>query len=73
MYRCPWCDGVIQVDPADIRCGIFRHAVFKATGEPIPPHASKAECDQWVAAGEVWGCGKPFRWVQGKMEKCDYI
>ena len=27
----------------------------------VNPHASKNECDRWVADKVVYGCGKPFK------------
>ena len=60
---CPSCGVLIEIAE---RCGIV-----KATGEQIPPHLPKAECD---ALGDtIWGCSKPMRLVDGKLEKCEYI
>ena len=47
-------------------------------GQQIPPHASKAVCDDLVSKDLVWGCCKPFKLVskEGKIMfaiKCDYI
>jgi len=64
----------IIVEIKDLNCHIFRHAVYKETGEPIPPHAPKEECDRLFDNGLIYGCGKPFR-INGNndIEVCDYI
>lgn len=69
---CPHCGGMVVVD--QLNCRIFRHAVYKSTGQQVPPHASKAECDALVKEGKVYGCGMPFRVNEhGVAEKCGYI
>lgn len=77
VLSCPHCDHIFIVAVQDIRCQIFRHAVFKSTGQPIPPHSTKATIDLWKNNGEIWGCGKPFRLFYDKdewrPEICDYI
>jgi hypothetical protein len=39
----------------------------------VNPHASKAECEKWVRNGEVYGCGKPFRFDGDNVSICGYI
>jgi hypothetical protein len=70
---CPHCGGAIVVAPQDVACAIFRHAVFKESGEPIPPHAPKEECERLVAAGLVYGCAGPLRLAGAGFVACDYI
>lgn len=65
------------MNQGELNCRIFRHGVYLATGEPIPPHAPKEECDRLVAENQIAGCGKPFR-VEAKdgvetAIECDYI
>ncbi len=43
---CPHCEEYIVIQ--EFNCNIFRHGVFKVTGEQVPPHASKEECDKYV-------------------------
>ena len=64
----------LLVEIKDLNCHIFRHATYKETGEPIPPHAPKEECDRLFDNGLIYGCGKPFR-INGNndIEVCDYI
>jgi hypothetical protein len=64
----------------DINCAIFRHGVFKQTGQQIPPHESKAKCDAYAATGKIYGCGKPFKLVKSPEDNktfkaivCGYI
>ena len=74
LVTCPHCGGLIVVAARDMNCRIFRHAVFKATLEPISPHAPRAVCESLVAAGTVLGCGKPFRITPANVAvACDYI
>ena len=75
---CPHCQGHIVVVEKDVKCGIFRHAVYRCSGEPVPPHAPKAVCEQLVADAKVFGCAKPFRLVQvgdgcWRAVKCAYV
>ena len=74
LFICPHCNGGIMVHPGELNCRIFRHGVYRHSGEPIPPHTSKEECDRLVAQKLIEGCGKPFR-VTDTMEVvvCDYI
>jgi hypothetical protein len=76
-FICPHCEGVIQVLRSEVNCCIFRHGQFKDSGQQIPPHSSKIDCDIWAEQNRIWGCGKPFRiheldnkWI---AEICDYI
>lgn len=72
-FKCPHCSGNIVVNPNDLNCCIFRHAVRKDTLEPINPHASKEECDYLLSQKIIYGCAKPFRIINNKAEICDYI
>jgi hypothetical protein len=48
-------------------------------GQQVPSHASQQVCDDLVAKGLIWGCGKPFQLVRGPSErvkfadKCGYV
>jgi hypothetical protein len=74
LLICPHCTGCIIVHHAELNCRIFRHGVYRHSHQPIPPHASKEECERLVAENVIEGCGKPFR-VTDTMEAvpCDYI
>lgn len=71
--RCPWCEGSVIVPPSDMNCGIFRHGVYKATGEPIGAHAGQEECEKLYASGAILGCGKPFKVEGDRVLKCGWI
>jgi len=78
IFECPHCMGTILVEPNDINCQIFRHAVFRSNGQPIHPHASKTECEDLLRTEKIYGCGRPFRLVRDKDQQwtpvvCDYI
>ena len=72
-FNCPHCNLMCQVPRTEIRCTIFRHAVFKQGMVFVPPHANKVECDRWLAEGSVWGCSKPFIFDGRTVRKCGYI
>lgn len=77
--KCPCCQEYVSIKQEDIRCGIFRHAVYRNNFQPIPPHSTQEECETLVSSGRVYGCGKPFQVrlvsVEGEYElvECGYI
>jgi len=79
VFACPQCGGTVVVQRSEVNCKIFRHGVFRATGEPVPPHASEAECSEWTKTESIWGCGKPFHLVPDSdtgalvAKTCGYI
>ena len=72
-FKCPHCSLMCQVPRNEIRCTIFRHAVFKKNSAFVPPHAPKEECERWLKEDLVWGCAKPFKFNGTTVEKCGYI
>ena len=68
VLECPHCSISIEID--QINCGIFRCCIFK-NGVQIPPHLLRAECEK--ISKYIWGCGKPFKYENGKLIKCEYI
>ncbi len=79
IINCPHCDGSIII--IELNCKIFRHGVFKNTGNQIGPHSSKEECDQYIKQNLIYGCGKPFQIIEDNTNNdnkykaviCDYI
>jgi NDP-sugar pyrophosphorylase family protein len=79
IVSCPYCKDPIIIKK--IKCGIFRHGVYKNTGKQINPHSNEERCNYLVTSNKIWGCGKPFRIVVEKTEEkdvfivieCDYI
>lgn len=82
VFKCPHCqedescqDGIL-VYLKEINCAIFRHGVFKDSGNQMPPHAPKDECDKLAKEDKIIGCGKPYEIVkinsEYKIQKCDY-
>jgi hypothetical protein len=71
IRECPWCHQVIWIE--EIRCGIFRCGILKDTFQQVEPHLPKLDCDRLAAEGKIYGCGKPFQYKEGGLEKCDYI
>lgn len=78
FVTCPHCQQLIEI--VAINCAIFRCGIYKQTGQQVPPHAPKTECDRLFEQDLIWGCGKPFR-VEPNSEQpqefraiiCDYI
>lgn len=76
FVECPHCHCMVFIE--QINCQIFRHAVYKSTDQPIPPHSSKETCDLLVETDKVYGCAKPFK-LESKPDGtwkaiiCDYI
>ena len=79
IFSCPYCECYIQVHKNSVNCQIFRHGVYKSSGQQINPHSSKKICDELVEKNLVYGCCKPFRLILDNngivndIEKCDYI
>ena len=73
ILTCPHCFDTIIVNEKQLNCRIFRHAVYKKSLRQIPPHSSKEKCDKLVEENKVYGCAKPSKYVNGKLEICDYI
>ena len=69
--ECPHCSGIVEI--LEINCSIFRHACYKADSKQVPPHTHKEECKRLVKEDLVYGCCKPFKIVNKKAYKCDYI
>lgn len=77
LFSCPHCGGEIQVKQGEVNCGIFRHATYKHSGEPVEPHTSQVAMQFLCKSGAVRGCGLPFRLSEHegswKAVKCDWI
>lgn len=77
IFQCPHCDEYVEVEKHQVNCSIFRHGAYRAnTNVQVHPHASKQECDRLYSNREIYGCGKPFRFISADrkyVEPCDYI
>ena len=74
FFICPHCQGHIMVHHTELNCRIFRHGVYRDSGEPISPHTPKEVCDRLIVENRIEGCGKPFRITEDmKVVVCDYI
>ena len=75
IIKCPHCSRGVIIDKTEINCGIFRHGVWRGSGDPINPHAPKEECEDLVSKGLIYGCGKPFQVNKETFDVsiCDYI
>ena len=67
--ECPYCK--IGIEIIEVNCSIFRCGIYKDTFQQIPPHLPKKDCDE--LKDKIYGCGRPFKLVNGKLEPCDYI
>tara|TARA_B110000483_G_scaffold239091_1_gene316948 strand:- start:3400 stop:3666 length:267 start_codon:yes stop_codon:yes gene_type:complete len=72
-FKCPNCRGLCQVHVSDIKCGIFRHAVYKSNNEFINPHTSEEDCKRLKNENLVYGCAMPFKFDGKNVEICGYI
>lgn len=72
---CPHCQEFVEI--IEINCAIFRHGIFKVSGQQIDPHSSKELCDKYIKDDQIFGCGKPFKvFLKDNIllvEICDYI
>ena len=79
LFQCPNCLEYINVLKKDVKCGIFRHAVYKKSMKQVNPHSSKKKCKSLVKQGRIYGCGKPFKLEKSSendgflIKKCGYI
>lgn len=74
VITCPHCNELTMIDKKQIRCRIFRHAVYKNSNKPVDPHLSRQKCESLVKHKKVFGCCKPFRLNNENVpEICDYI
>lgn len=71
FINCPHCDLLLEI--LELNCGIFRCGVYRTDFVQIPPHSSKEECDRLLRDRLIWGCGKPFQIIEGKVIECDYV
>lgn len=74
-FECPHCAHKFVMLESEIACGIVRHGAINDT--PIPPHASKEECEKYLRMPNVRGCCRPVKIVKKDndyvAEICDYI
>ncbi len=70
---CPHCGCLVQVFKNEIKCTIFRHAVYKDTRRQMDPHSKKEDCDSASREGTIYGCGKPFKFDGKTVSICGYI
>jgi len=77
IFTCPHCEGTIIVNRNELNCRIFRHGIFRHSGEQMNPHSPKEECDRLAAENQIIGCGKPFlvegEGCEAKAVECGYI
>ena len=79
IFECPHCNSPVQVLKNQVKCKIFRHAIYKNTGKQIGPHLPKKKCDNLIKRDLVYGCAKPFQLYENKngdithAEICNYI
>jgi len=82
VFICLHCQEPFVISHVDFNCRILRHGVYKHNMQPIPPHASKEECDAFVRGGLIFGCGRPLQIIHKKTGEdiptyeviiCEYI
>lgn len=78
IFDCPNCQENVIVHKNETNCKIFRHGVFKDSGQQIHPHLPRHICERLKSIDKIYGCGKPFRIeldVSSNIHAyiCDYI
>ena len=73
IVECPHCFGSVLIMKSDIRCGIFRHGIYKKNGRQINPHSSQKQCDTLLKSGKIVGCGKQFRLAYQHEHYCTHV
>lgn len=74
IINCPHCQDSVVIYKNQIKCRIFRHAIYKKTNKQVNPHMPQNKCEALVASNKVYGCCKPFRLnKENQPEICDYI
>ena len=73
VLQCPYPDCNIAIEVIEINCAMFRCGVHKHTGQQIDPHLSKEKCDKLKHDNKIWGCGRPFHFIDNKLVICDYL
>jgi len=68
QVTCPQCQGLVIIEENEVNCAIFRHGVFRNSGQPIPPHSKLDQCQRWVENNEIWGCGAAFSLNKSTLE-----
>jgi hypothetical protein len=64
VFVCLHCQEPFIVSHKEFNCRILRHGVYKHNMQPIPPHASKEECDALVRDDLIFGCGRPLQIIE---------
>jgi hypothetical protein len=73
ILYCPYPDCNIGIEIIEINCAIFRCGVYKHNGLQIEPHLPNIECERIKKGDKIWGCGRPFQLIDGKLVRCDYL
>jgi hypothetical protein len=76
-FKCPNCRQQIIVLKKQLRCKIFRHAIYKSSFKQVNPHMSREKCEKLIREDKVYGCCKPFEIISNENKKmkaivCDY-
>ena len=75
-FKCPNCFYEIIVKKKQLRCKIFRHAIYKSSYKQVNPHLSKARCEKLTKENKVYGCCRPFEIISDGVKMyasvCEY-
>ncbi len=69
LFTCPNCNVMLHITA--LNCGVFRCGIYKDSGLQINPHLPQADCE--ALGDSIYGCGKPFQILNGKIRKCGWI
>ena len=54
IISCPHCNDSVLIYNNELNCRIFRHAVYKQTGEQVNPHLDQQSCENLLKYIELW-------------------
>ena len=70
IVMCPHCGLVSEIE--EINCGIFRCGYYCDTLTQIPPHLSQEEGERLVKQKQIYGCGRAWKFIEGRVQGCGY-
>ena len=78
IFDCPSCAISVVVRAEELACKILRCGISKADGAQMPPHLDQASCEHLVNSDLIYGCAKPFQFVDigdgsARVRVCGYI
>ena len=67
IIKCPNCGDDIIIEK--VKCGIFRHGVYKSTMKQIGPHTKDDYVNKLIKNDKIYGCGYQFNYKDVQLIK----